>query len=138
MTKRNKSLIALLLVLCVGLVGLTIAYFANSTEVENIFTTKEYGTTVTEEFISPDNWLPGDTTNKQIKVVNSGKVDEAVRISFTETWTSKNGTTLSGLVNLDGNLTDETKNSQRAAIINFVNENDWTKKGDYYYYNYSY
>lgn len=34
MSKRNKSLIALLLVLCVGLIGLTIAYFSNSTTID--------------------------------------------------------------------------------------------------------
>ena len=40
MNKRNKSLIALLLVLCIGLVGLTIAYFSNSDTIENEFKTK--------------------------------------------------------------------------------------------------
>ena len=53
--KNRKSIIALLLIAIIGIVGLTIAYFANSTDVENTFTTKEYGTEYTEEFVSPDN-----------------------------------------------------------------------------------
>ena len=76
MSKKNKSLIAFLLVLCVGLVGLTIAYFSNSTTIDNEFNTKEYGTTYTEEFVSPDNWLPGDTTDKTVTVTNSGQVKQ--------------------------------------------------------------
>ena len=136
MNKRNKSLVALLLVLTVGLIGLTIAYFSNSTSIENEFKTNPYGTTVDEEFTSPSNWLPGDTTDKTVTVTNSGEVDEAVRISYTDSWIAKDGTILSGLIDSNGNLTDEEENSERAAIINFSNNNDWTYDNGYYYYNY--
>lgn len=51
--KNKKSIIVLLLVSIVGIVGLTVAYFSNSTEIENEFTTNPYGTTVEEEFVSP-------------------------------------------------------------------------------------
>ena len=94
--KNKKTIIILLLVLTMGIVGLTVAYFSNSTVLENLFGTKEYGTTVVEEFISPDNWLPGTTTDKNITVTNTGSVDEAVRISYTEEWKAKDGTILSG------------------------------------------
>ena len=76
---NKKSVIALLLIAIIGIVGLTIAYFSNSTDVENTFTTKEYGTTYTESFVSPDNWLPGDTTQKTLVATNTGQVDQAVR-----------------------------------------------------------
>lgn len=82
-----------------------------------------------EEFISIDNWLPGTTTDKKIKVTNSGNVDEAVRISYTETWTSKDGTELPLM-----------QGDNRAAIINFSDNDDWQKvvedEKEYYYYNY--
>ena len=123
--KQRKSVIALLLVAIIGIVGLTFAYFANSTEVENIFTTKEYGTTYTEQFVSPDNWLPGDTTNKTITATNTGQVDQAVRISLSQEWVSHNGDTLA-----------LSKNGVTAAVLNLANTSDWTKVGDYYYYNY--
>ena len=91
---NKKTIIILILLLLVGIVGVTIAYFSNTTSINNLFSTKEYGTTVTEEFVSPDNWLPGTTTDKKINVTNSGKVDEAVRISYTEKWVAKDGTIL--------------------------------------------
>ncbi len=132
--KNKKTLIIILLLIVT--IGITIAFFSNSTILENLFGTKEYGTTYTEEFISPDNWLPGDTTDKTLVVTNSGKVDEAVRISYTEEWISKNGTTLSGLIDENGQLTDEEENSERAVIINFSNLDDWTYNDGYYYYKY--
>ena len=136
MNKRNKSLVALLLVLTVGLIGLTIAYFSNSTSIENEFKTNPYGTTVDEEFTSPSNWLPGDTTDKTVTVTNSGEVDEAVRISLSEVWTPKNANaTLTGWIHADGTKSNHTTENElatdeRAAIINFVNPSDWTKVGD--------
>ena len=124
----KKSIIALLLVAIIGVVGLTIAYFTNTTTIENEFSTNPYGTTVTEEFVSPTNWLPGTQTDKTLIVTNSGSVDEAVRVSYTENWTSANS-------NTEGDL-PLTQNGNRAALIHFTNTNDWTKVGDYYYYNY--
>ena len=130
--KKNKSLIIILLILVVGVIGLTLAYFANTANIINEFKSKEYGTTVTEEFTSPENWLPGSTEPKTLIVTNSGQVDEAVRVSYTETWTSKNS-------NEEGDLS-LTQNNNRAAIINLANVNDWTPVTEnnktYYYYNY--
>ena len=60
--KSKKSLLVILLILVEGVVGLTLAYFSNTSSVENVFTSKQYGTTVTEVFTSPDNWTPGTTT----------------------------------------------------------------------------
>ena len=60
---NKKTIIILILVLTIGIVGLTIAYFSNSTSIDNLFSTNPYGTTIEESFISPDNWLPGTTTN---------------------------------------------------------------------------
>ena len=145
MNKRNKkSLIALLILVIVGLIGFTLAYFSDSITIGNKFKTKEYGTSVTEVFESPDNWLPGTKTDKILTVKNSGDVDEAVRISFTEEWKSANGT-LSGWLHTDGTKSNHTTEEElsrdvRAALINFTNTSDWekvTENGtDYYYYKY--
>jgi alternate signal-mediated exported protein len=139
--KNRKTIIALLLVAIVGIVGLTIAYFANSQTIENNFITKEYGTEVVEEFVSPENWLPGDTTTKTVVAQNTGQVDQAVRVRLTEEWkTYKNGT-LNGWIHPDGTKSTHTTETElstdeRVAVINFANNSDWTKVGDYYYYNY--
>ena len=125
----KKSIIALLLVAIIGVVGLTMAYFTNTANIENEFRTNSYGTTVVEEFVSPDNWTPGTTTNKTLIVTNSGNIDEAVRVEYIESWTSKNGDSL-----------PLKQNGNDAAIINWANTDDWTpvteNNKNYYYYNY--
>ena len=141
MKKTNKILVVILLLLVVGVVGLTIAYFSNSTDVSNVFTTQPYGTTVNEDFVAPSNWLPGDVTNKTITATNTGNVDEAVRISFTENWKTKNNGTLNGWIHSDGTKSThstaiELENDERVAIIHFVNPSEWTYEDGYYYYNY--
>ena len=138
---NKKIVIALLLIAIIGIVGLTIAYFANSTDVENTFITKEYGTTYTESFVSPENWLPGDTTEKTLVATNTGEVDQAVRVLVTESWTTNNNGTLNGWIHADGTKSTHTTQSEletdeRVAILNLANTSDWTKVGNYYYYNY--
>ena len=140
--KDKKNLIILLLIAVIDIIGVTIAYFSSTTTFENEFNTKEYGTTYTEEFVSLDNWLPGDTTDKTVTVTNSGQVDEAVRISLSEIWTPNNANkTLTGWIHTDGTKSNHTTENElatdvRAAVINFTNNSDWTKLGAYYYYNY--
>ena len=128
---QRKSIIVLLLIVVIGTVGVTIAYFSNSTMLENQFQTNEYGTTYIEKFTSPDNWLPGDETEKTLEVTNSGHVDEAVRVKIEEQWKSKNKTIL-----------PLKQGENVAALINFINDEDWTKADvegeDYYYYYYNY
>ena len=120
-----------MLVVVVGLIGMTVAYFSNSTSIENEFETAEYGTDVVETFTSPTDWQPGDETPKVLTVKNTGEVDEAVRIKIEESWKSKNNTTL-----------PLTQGNNVAAIINWINTDDWTKVDvdgeDYYYYYYNY
>ena len=59
-------------------------------------------------------------------------MDEAVRISYTETWTSANA-------QAEGDLA-LTQNGNSAAIINWANTSDWTTSTEngttYKYYNY--
>ena len=139
--KNNKIILTLILVLTIGIVGLTIAYFSNSSTITNTFNTNPYGTTVTEEFVSPQNWLPGTSTDKSLTVANTGNVDEAVRIRLTENWKTANNGTLNGWIHTDGTKSthvseNELATDERVALINFTNPSDWTKVGDYYYYNY--
>ena len=58
---------------------------------------------------------------------NTGEVDVAVRVGYTEKWVSADGTILSGTQTISGQ-------NVRAAIINLDNTSDWTKEGNYYYY----
>ena len=124
MKKNKKALIALAAVVVVGGIGSTLAYFTNSETISNIFSTRTYSSQVKEVFTSPDDWTPGDVTTKQVSVTNNGEVDMAVRVSYTEKWTSANSSNLP--LQQDGNT---------AAIIGFNDDGKWVKEGNYYYYN---
>jgi len=127
MKKNKKPIVALVLLLVVGLVGLTLAYFTDTVEVPNVFNTSTYSTETTEEFESPDDWTPGTTTSKTVITKNTGDVDVAVRVSYTEKW-EKDGKTVSNTFTNNGT-------TESAAKLNLTNTSDWTKDGDYYYYN---
>ena len=101
---NKKTILILILVLTIGLIGLGIAYFSNSTSFENLFSTNPYGAKVTEQFISPENWLPGTTTEKTIVATNSGNVDQAVRIKITEKWLDSNNNLTSCSNNYDNSF----------------------------------
>ena len=124
MKKNKKPLLALILLLFIGTVGVTFAYFQDLIEFPNLFKSKPFSTSSHENFISPTDWKPGDTTPKEVTATNTGDVDVAVRVSYTESWKDSNNRTL-----------PLVQNGVRASIINFDNITDWYRQGDYYYYN---
>lgn len=119
--KNKKALIALALVALIGVVGGTFAYFTSNTTFTNKFTTGTYSTSVTEEFVSPDNWTPGTKTTKKVNVNNTGSVSIVARAKYTEKWTAADGTTLDGV-----------RDGQRVA--QFTIGSKWVKATDGYYY----
>ena len=122
---KNKKIIFIFLavILLIG-IGSTLAYFNNALDISNIFTSATFEMSVDEEFTSPSNWKPGDTTSKSITVTNDSNIPIKVRLSYTEEWYDENNNPLP-LVH-DG---------EKVAIINLANTSDWTKSGEYYYYN---
>ena len=122
--KKKKTLIAIITLVLVTVVGATFAYYTSNTSFENVFNTGKYKVKVVEEFVSPDNWVPGETIDKTVTAKNEGDVDAAVRISYIEKWETQEGT----------DITDQIDSNP--AIINFSNTSDWTLNNGYYYYNY--
>lgn len=102
--------------------GGTLAYFTTSSTIKNVFNTAKYETQIVEDFVSPEDWTPGTTTSKTIKVTNNGSIDMALRASYEEKWINANGEELS--------LTDADNNV--ASIINF--NDSWKLDDDGYYY----
>lgn len=88
--RRNKqnrlTITALALLLAIGVVGGTWAWFTDSAEFENKFQTGNYSDTIEEKFTPPTDWAPGDTTEKKVTVTNTGDVPLVVRVKFTEEW----------------------------------------------------
>ena len=118
---KTKPVISLLAIFLGVLVGTTMSYFTSSASFENEFRTGKYKVVTTEEFESPTNWKPGEEIPKTITTTNAGTIDAAVRVSFEEKWFDG-----------DTEITDQV--SADSVIINFDNENEWIRQGNYYYY----
>jgi len=118
---RKKTLIVSGIAL-LTILGGTLAYFTTSNTMINAFQSAKYQAKIVENFESPDNWSPGTTTDKTIKVTNNGSINMAVRASYTEKWINANG----------DELPLKDGNNNVAAIINF--NSGWTKDNDGYYY----
>lgn len=85
--KRKKSKIywlAGLVVLC--FIGGAFAYWTQEIVVHNEFKTTKYDTTLRENFISPDNWLPGQEINKDVWITNNGTFPAFAKISLNQEW----------------------------------------------------
>ena len=121
--KNKKSLIAIIIVPLL-VIGITFAYFTTTSIYDNLFGVVDYNVITQEVFESPDDWAPGDTIPRSLTAKNDGGVAAAVRVKYTEVWKDENNQAISNVPN-------------DAVIINFTTPSDWTKYGDYYYYNYS-
>ena len=127
--KRVWPIVAIIALLAIGLIGATLAYFTSTDTFANVFQTKTYSTEVTEVFDSPDDWVPGTETSKTVTAKNTGDVDVAVRVSYTEAWVDANDQAL-----------PLEKDGVRAAIINLADDyaTKWTQSTEngttYMYY----
>ena len=119
--KRKKGLLVLFGVSILTVLGSTLAYFSTTSNIVNVFKTGIYEHSIVEQFESPDDWTPGTTTEKTVKVNNTGSIPMAVRASYTERWINGNG----GIMSLK-------QGDNVAAIINF--NDGWTLADDGYYY----
>ena len=143
--KNKKPIIALGALAVVGLIAGTIAYFTSEVEFDNVFTTATYKTKSTEVFNSPQNWTPGETTEKTVTTLNEGTIPVAVRVLMTESWTKEDGTafTPQELATVVSNIPQGSANTTDIAIINTSNVGtgagkwtQWTYDGTTaYYYN---
>ena len=120
--KNKRKLLIVTGISALTILGGTLAYFTTSDTIQNIFKTALYQHQIVEKFESPSDWTPGTTTEKTIKVTNTGSISMAVRASYIEQWVTSNGNEIP--------LKDSENNV--AAIINF-NEG-WTKSSDGHYY----
>lgn len=125
--KKNKlAFLSIAVLLAVGIMAGTFAYFTQQQTFANLFSTKPYSADTYEHFTSPGDWTPGATTAKQVFAKNTGEGNVIVRVSIpNQEWTSANGASLG--------LTFGSP-AQNAAILNLINTADWVKDGNFYYY----
>lgn len=120
---KKIYIILITVIILVTTVRFTYALTDDNSNLFSVFKSNKYQTEIIEDNINSDNWLPGNTIDKNIYIENKGNSDIVVRASIIEEWVSRNGKKLSGF-----------QNDNKAALINISDNNDWIKIGDYYYY----
>lgn len=83
--KRNRTywIIGLVLLVCIGGV---FAFWTQEILVHNEFKTARYETNLEEKFVSPDNWEPGQETNKDVWLTNTGTVPAFAKVRLHQEW----------------------------------------------------
>ncbi len=131
MNKKPLMMILLVVMLVAfGTICGTIVFFTTTSTFDNEFVSKPYSTKVTEFFVSPDKWVPGETTDKVVGVENVGEIPIAVRVKLDERWTDSKGRELPLEMNVNGH-------QEKVAILNFAEDyaTNWTLINGWYYYN---
>ncbi len=119
---NKKSKVAVAGVAAVALVGGTLAYWNQTTTINNPFSTNSYGGETVEEFNPAEggDWEPGATVDKKVSVTNTGDYPIYVRVQFTEEWT-----------NLKSDVATKTNNAAiTAADVNQISATDGLVKAD--------
>lgn len=115
MKKKIAALVLVIALAATAVIGGTLAYFTDTDEAENVFTVGNVDIALTEtEWVEPtDPVYPGQTLPKNPTVVNNGSNPCYVRIK------------VEGL---------DALGAGNDITLNDLSVN-WTKNGDYYYYN---
>lgn len=115
---RQVLLLAALAVIAMGVVGGTVAYLVTkTTPVVNTFEPGYVKCVINEDFND------GDTVKENVTVTNTGNVDAFIRAAIIVTWKDSAGNIAATVPVKDTDYSME------------LNETNWKKQGDYYYYN---
>lgn len=85
---KKKTALGLAGIAAVAVIGGTWAYWSQDLTATNEFETGKFDSDIVEQFTPPavGEWLPGVTTEKNVKVTNSGDVDMALVAEITQEW----------------------------------------------------
>lgn len=77
---RRKVFAASCILAALIVAGSSFAWFTSKDEVVNrLSANANYGVAIAEDFAPPENWVPGQTIEKNVSVTNTGNVDAFVR-----------------------------------------------------------
>lgn len=102
---------SLLLLLVIGIMGIE-AYSFYKKQISNVFTVGYNSVKIEEWFEPPEKLEPGTVIKKHVSVKNTGSVDCYVRV-----------------------LVKYTSSTMEEHTRIDLNQTEWTKDGEYYYYN---
>lgn len=152
MNKKTKMAVTGLA--AIALVGGTLAYWSQSSTIDNPFSTGGYEGSTTEEF-NPgegDNWKPGATVDKKVYVENTGDTDIWVRVKLSEKWESANDKKTLDLTSTYGednekafqpngestglqlNAADGLTSGDGSVVYKDIDDSQWKLEGAWYYY----
>lgn len=136
--KKRNILIVLLFALAIAVVGGVLASYNSIASVQNRLNTKDSSVTLNEIFNPSDQWVPGETKQKEVSFGNVGESDQVVRFKVSEIWYDNKGT--SDDLTDDSEWTYSGSYDPLPAVINYTSEitgtnASWVRIGDYYYYN---
>lgn len=85
---KKKAALGLAGIAAVAVIGGTWAYWSQDLTATNEFETGKFDSDIVEQFTPPavGEWLPGVTTEKNVKVTNNGDVDMALVAEITQEW----------------------------------------------------
>lgn len=132
MRKTKKTLIfpsiLILLSLFVGVFSFVWAYYSNEKQVDNVMETSTSEMVLNEIFNENDNWVVGETKQKEVSFKNTGEIEQLLIFTITEAWLEQDE-------NGEWVPWDEAEDS--AATVNYTDylEDEWTYINGNYYYN---
>ena len=81
--KEKRVLFGALVVAGVITAGSTFAWFSSKDEVTNRLTASaDYSVAIVEDFTPPEDWVPGQSINKDVAAVNTGNIEAFVRVGL--------------------------------------------------------
>lgn len=81
---KHTVLIAAITVICI--IGGVFAYWTQELIAHNEFKTAVYDTSISEDFVSPSDWLPGQEINKDVWVRNDSSIPVFVKVTIRQEW----------------------------------------------------
>lgn len=84
---RKKYILTAAAAAAVCVIGGVFAFWTQQILTHNEFQTAVYDTSISEEFESPDNWVPGQEVNKDAWVRNDSSIPVFVKVKIKQQWT---------------------------------------------------
>lgn len=121
---KQYRVLGLAALLLMSMIAGTWAYWTQTQQALNEFQAGKYSTNLVEEFVPPDEWMPGEEVNKDVKVTNTGTVPVFASITISQEWLRReNVYDVDGKVILPAagdafpNTFDGTEGKEYAALI---------------------
>lgn len=128
--KAYKVLICGVIIVSVFSVTVFAKYFTSLDQKVNKFGVGSIEAKIAEKFETPESFS-GEQINKNVKVENTGKNDELIRVSIIPRWVDENGNPWPGNTNL---LTLNLENVINLSDLSDNDKNLWIDGNDGYYY----